>query len=294
MKNLSLLILAWVLPVCTLFSQVSINTDGSAPNGSAILDLKSESKGLLLPRMTILQRDAISDPAAGLMIFNLSTHEMNLFNGTNWLKMDGSIAPPWTCGDNLTDDRDGRVYHTVLINTQCWMKENLNIGEYKPAPYVQQTNNSTIEKYCFGNDTSLCHIYGGLYQWDEMMQYVTTSGAQGICPNGFHLPTTTEWEAIVTYLGGAYFTGGALKEAGTDHWAAPNTNASNSTGFTALPGGWGGPMGFIYVNYTGVYWTSSEVGTTVAHSRSMQATSSFLEYGEAIKTNSCSVRCLKN
>ena len=85
-----------------------------------------------------------------------------------------SITPPaFTCGTPLTDTRDGKIYNTVLIGTQCWFVQNLNIGT-KFIGSANQTNNGIIEKYCYNNDDANCAIYGGLYQWDEAMQYVTT------------------------------------------------------------------------------------------------------------------------
>jgi len=99
----------------------------------------------------------------------------------------GTSICPTNC-QPFTDARDGKTYNTVLIGTQCWMRENLNIGTRIDGSQ-NQTDNGTIEKYCYDDLESNCDIYGGLYQWDEAMQYVTTQGVQGICPAGWHLPT---------------------------------------------------------------------------------------------------------
>ena len=90
----------------------------------------------------------------------------------------------------ITDTRDGQEYSTVQIGSQCWMAENLNIGIMIPGANTMG-NNEEIEKYCYNNDESNCDIYGGLYQWNEMMQYTTTPGVQGICPTG--LAFTDRW-----------------------------------------------------------------------------------------------------
>jgi len=71
----------------------------------------------------------------------------------------------------------------------------------------------------------MCNVYGGLYQWDEAMQYSTTVGVQGICPTGWHLPADSEWTTLTTFLGGEIIAGGKMKEAGLAHWASPNTGA---------------------------------------------------------------------
>ena len=96
-----------------------------------------------------------------------------------------------TCPGMPTVEYGGQTYNTVLIGNQCWMKENLNIGTR--IDFSQdQTNNSIIEKYCYYDDELNCKKYGGLYQWSEMMQYTTIAGTQGICPDGWHLPTIDE------------------------------------------------------------------------------------------------------
>ena len=135
----------------------------------------------------------------------------------------------------------GQTYNTVQIGSQCWFKENLNVGTMIIGSQ-NQTDNGIIEKYCYDDLESNCDVYGGLYQWDEAMQYTTTEGVQGICPTGWHLPTDAELTTLTTYLGGGSIAGGKMKstgtlQAGTGLWAEPNTGATNSSGFTALPGG---------------------------------------------------------
>jgi len=83
----------------------------------------------------------------------------------------------------------------VMIGEQCWMAENLNIGEMIDGSQ-SMTENGIIEKYCYDNDPENCETYGGLYQWDEMMEYVTDTAVQGICPAGWHLHTDHEWKVL--------------------------------------------------------------------------------------------------
>ena len=101
----------------------------------------------------------------------------------------------------------GQTYGTILIGTQCWFKENLNVGN-KINYTINQTNNAIVEKYCYDNLESKCDVYGGLYQWNEMMQYSNTPGIQGICPFGWHLPTNQEWTILSNNLGGESVAGG--------------------------------------------------------------------------------------
>ena len=116
------------------------------------------------------------------------------------------------------------------------MAENLNFGTMIQGN-TEMADNNIIEKYCYDNSIANCDDYGGLYQWNEMMQYVITPGVQGLCPANWHVPADAEWTAVTNYLGGESVAGGKMKEAGTAHWNSPNTGATNESGFTGLPGG---------------------------------------------------------
>ncbi len=158
------------------------------------------------------------------------------------------------CPGIPTVEYEGQVYNTVQIGDQCWFKENLNVGTKINSTQsgFQQQDNDTIEKYCYNNDEANCDVYGGLYEWPEAMQYATTEGAQGICPVGWHIPTDNEWKILEGTVDSQYGVGdpewdyagfrgldagGNLKEEGTVHWIDPNEGATNSSGFTGLPGG---------------------------------------------------------
>ncbi|NCA75136.1 MAG: hypothetical protein EOM90_02270 [Alphaproteobacteria bacterium] len=204
-----------------------------------------------------------------------STTETGLFCGSYYARFlwaynncGGTVSPtiltqstmpcPTNC-QPFTDTRDGKTYNAVLIGTQCWMASNLNIGTRIDGS-LNQTNNQVIEKYCHNDLESNCDIYGGLYQWNEAMQYMITPGVQGICPTGWHLPSDEEWYVLTTFLGGENVAGGKMKETGTTHWASPNTGATNSSGFTALPvscrfntGGFSSSL-----TYDANLWSSSE------------------------------------
>ena len=104
----------------------------------------------------------------------------------------------------------GKDYNTVLISNQCWLKENLDIGTRLNGS-ANSLDNGIIEKYCYNNDPANCTTYGGLYQWEEAMQYVTTEGAKGICPTGWHLPTLAEFTTLNLTVSG---DGNSLKAIG--------------------------------------------------------------------------------
>lgn len=107
-----------------------------------------------------------------------------------------NVFSQFNCGDSLVDVRDGRKYATVQIGNQCWMAQNLNYGTMIIGK--DQTNNDIPEKFCYGNDTNNCLIYGGLYQWNEMMYYSQIPGSKGICPEGWHIPTNEEYTILVS------------------------------------------------------------------------------------------------
>jgi uncharacterized protein (TIGR02145 family) len=288
----------------SMFAQtgsVGINNDGSTPAASAMLDVSSTAKGFLPPRMTTAQRNAISSPVEGLVVFNTDDKALNIFNGTSW-----GLLNPVVCGQSFNDPRDGKVYPTVQIGDQCWMAKNLNIGA-KITGITEQSNNGVIEKYCYGDDDANCNTYGGLYQWAEMVQYlngatntatwspVPTGNVHGLCPTGWHIPSDAEWTTLTTYLGGESVAGGKLKEAGTTHWQTPNEGATNESGFTALPAGYRYNDGtFSNIGNFGYWWSSTENYTSSAWRRNVIYSYGIVYRIGSSKSYGFSVRCLRD
>jgi len=158
------------------------------------------------------------------------------------------------CGDSIIDIRDGKKYPTVLIGSQCWMQNNLNIGS-QILITEGFLNNGIIEKKCAGNDTSNCEVYGGLYEYEEAMNW--SFEIQGICPKGWHIPSVIEFQTLMDNLGGDSVAGIALKETGNNHWQTPN-NGTNSSGFTGLPGGWANHTWSYYLTTGADFVTTDE------------------------------------
>ncbi|MEI6900690.1 MAG: FISUMP domain-containing protein, partial [Bacteroidota bacterium] len=399
MKKISILILLVLVNYNLLFSQVAINNDGSAAATSAMLDVKSTSKGLLPPRMTHVQMNAIVSPANGLIVYCTDCGitgqgTLCLFMAETWYVFDANCLNPlapvagihlplplqivwnwnsvysatgykwnttndyatatdmvaattktetglncntdytrfawaysacgnstaltmnqttsaclFTCGQPITDSRDGKSYNTVQIGDQCWMAQNLNVGT-KITVTADQTNNSIIEKYCFADDDANCAIYGGLYQWNELMDYTSSSNSnpsarQGICPTGWHLPSDPEFCQMVSYLdetvncaGTEYLgadAGGNMKETGTTHWTNPNTGATNSSGFTALGGGirdYGGYFSFLK-DYA-FFWTATENSSNYAWTYPLHYTLAMVGRFSKNTNYGISGRCIKD
>ncbi len=241
---------------------VGIGTD--TPESSALLEVKSTDKGFLPPRMTEAQRDASSSAIAGLVVWctNCGTNgELQVYNGTAWTNMTGGAAA-YECGNDFTDARDSKTYSTVLIGTQCWMKENLN---YDQSAYG--------DDWCYYGDASYCDTYGRLYNWAAVMQGASASncipsGVQGVCPDGWHVPGDAEWmileEEVESTLGVNWNASGYRgTDAGknlktTSGWYASG-NGTDQYGFGALPGGLRGSTGiFKYLGEDGFWWSTSE------------------------------------
>jgi len=230
--------------------------------------------------------------------------------GTAYGNQLSFMTPAFSCGDTLTDTRDGQQYPTVQIGTQCWMAKNLNIGamvtdHFSGNLHTHCSNNGIIEKYCYNNDPANCAIYGGLYDWNEMMGYVTTSGVQGICPTGWHIPTDAEWCTLTTFLDATVNcntwgysgtnAGGKMKATGTTHWYSSNTGVTNSSGFTALGAGYRSYYGnFYFLSYNAYFWSSSETSSTSGISRYLHCYYATVGRYDYYKTYGFSVRCLRN
>jgi uncharacterized protein (TIGR02145 family) len=377
-------------------SQVGINTDGSQPSSSALLDVNSTSKGFLLPRMTYDERKMISNPAEGLMVYCTdcglnSSPVLSIFITGVWKILNDCAAPDssnsgvhqpfgqriiwkwhpvanaagykwsttnvystsidvgtdtskletglnfgttysryvwtygscgisvvsqltqttndyWTCGEPFTDTRDATEYQTVVISgeygSQCWMAENLNIGTMIDVSLEQISNGSIeiIEKYCYDNFDSLCGVYGGLYQWNEMMQYNPGEGIQGICPVGWHIPTHWEWCVLpvnVGYCTDCNLIGNTGCGAGLVLKSAPGLgvgwNGTNSSGFTALPAGDRTYLGWFYGLYMlAGFWSSSSYNSSEAWSMGLSSYDHGVSFYNSQKNMGYSVRCIKN
>ncbi len=199
----------------------------------------------------------------------------------------------FTCGEDFTDIRDGSVYATVQIGNRCWMAENLR---YLPE-VVGSGTSSQIEPhyYVYGyegadvaaaKDDSKYNTYGVLYNW---------SATQTACPDGWHVPSDDEWKQMTDFLGGAMLAGSKLKETGTTHWNSPNSDATNETGFTALPGGLRYiSNAFVDIGNYGYWWSATENNTNSAWIRIMYYDIPHVFKDYQNKASGLSVRCVSN
>jgi uncharacterized protein (TIGR02145 family) len=201
-----------------------------------------------------------------------------------------SFIPVFICGDDLIDPRDEQVYPTVQIGDQCWMAKNLNVG-VQVFSGVAPTNNGIIEKYCFNNQAANCGVYGGLYHWNEAMNYIPVEGFQGICPQGWHMPTDAEWIAMLTHVGDSASC--KLRITGTDYWTT-NDCATNETGFSALGAGRiNGISTYINLKANTYFWTSTQSAPDRSFQYSFFSTSVDLFKVSQPRGDGLSIRCIK-
>jgi uncharacterized protein (TIGR02145 family) len=196
-------------------------------------------------------------------------------------------------------DIEGHSYPVIQIGEQLWMGKNLRTATFSDGTPVLQVrdyedwSNLSQPAYCWYNNDSLnAGVFGGLYNY-----YAVESGK--LCPDGWHVPSDEDWIELESFLGGAELAGGALKESGTDHWKTPNAQASNESGFTALPGGYRSYTGpFNLMRIETFWWTTSERNwygsTNTVIYRNVQYDGQEVRRHVAEKANGFSVRCVKD
>jgi len=155
------------------------------------------------------------------------------------------------CNEIPAVDYYGKIYKTVQIGNQCWLRENLDVG-IRINWRTGQLDNEIIEKYCYNDSIENCNKYGGLYYWNEAVNYDTAQGAQGICPEGWHIPTLEEYQTLNANVDGS---ANALKTIGqgTDDGAGTNTS-----GFSVIFGGYQKLFGdFFAMGKETWFWSST-------------------------------------
>ena len=208
-------------------------------------------------------------------------------------KKDGSnpTLPP---NKNETVSYAGKEYNTVKIGGQTWLKENLDVGVYVASTntgsvHSDVSNNGIIEKYCYENNEANCATYGGLYDWNEAMQYVTTPGTKGICPTGWHIPTKAELETLMAAVGN---DGNKLKREDQGTGSGVGTNTS---GFSALLAGLRTNDGYFnYLGYFTLFWRATELNAATAYFMVLWFGGSDVNMNDISKEGGYSIRCLKD
>ena len=231
-------------------------------------------------------------PSTTYYVRAYATNSMGTSYGNEVSFTTSVFAPSFVCGTSTVSDADNNSYNTVQIGTQCWTQSNLKVSKYRNGDNIptglsnSAWENTTSGAYAiYNNDPVNDGLYGKLYN-----HYAATD-SRGLCPTGWHVPTDSEWNVLVKYLDPnadttcancmqSSIAGGSMKSTATQptpggwHNAA-NTGATNSSGFTGLPGGvrvWAGY--FLNLGFSGNWWSSSVALSDVAWQRN-------LDYGNA-------------
>lgn len=194
-----------------------------------------------------------------------------------------------SAGNGVTDI-EGNVYKSILLGKQEWMMDNLKVTKYKngqPVPHIQDStvwNAWENGAYVFyKNDTK----HGVLYNWMAVID------KRGVCPTGWHVPSGVEWDTLAKFLGGDEIAGGKMKAK--LHWEMPNTSATNTSSFHALPKGMYGVNGsFNNIGKNAYWWSSTEHGVSSAWGREIGFNEPALFAGHGDKRDGLSIRCIKD
>lgn len=246
----------------------------SLPNKNSIANFSVQN--------TIIDSLIATSPVIGRKTFT------NLPNITGNLLDLGSLVIERYCPETPTVLYAGKLYKTVKIGSQCWFKENLDVGT-RINGIQNQTYNGTIEKYCYNDSDANCDQYGGLYQWYEAMYEISTQGAQGICPNGWHIPTRAEFETLAATVG---WDGNILKAIGQGVGIGSGTNSS---GFSGLLAGYRNYNGnFLSLGQDAAFWSSTVYYGAFSNSIYMHHTASVISVYFDYQNYGLSVRCIKD
>lgn len=258
----------------------------------------------------IIKDSEDNNPAPGTVRFNPTTSDFEGWNGLQWVSLTGF---QYELGEMT--DQDGNTYPTVIIGTQEWMAKNLRATTFDNGDDISLIGNDAAGDAAWsaanygayavydtsgtGYQSFDVNEFGYLYNW-----YAVNDG-RGLCPTGWHEPTDGEWTTLIDYLDpvivdpnaiGIQSTvaGGPMKEAGTAHWNSPNTGATNSSGFTGLPGGNRVSLGtFNDLGSDGYWWSSTESGANAWY-RDLFYVNDVVFRFSVDKRLGFSVRCLRD
>lgn len=197
-------------------------------------------------------------------------------------------------------DVDGNEYSTIIIGDQEWMAENLRTTKYCNGDNIRNIRSNSEWRHPsvngeaaawahYNNDSLYETLYGKLYNW-----YVIAD-ERNVCPCGWHVPSHTEWEKLIDYLGGDSIAGGKMKSSGTQYWESPNANASNESGFSALPGGSRDfNATFDFKDQYGYWWVSTYIEGVSAWCHVLSYDNDEVTTYFFYKTSGLSIRCVKD
>ena len=292
-KSRITILTALLLFIVATFTQAQVGVGTSSPHASAKLEVSSTTKGFLPPRMTTAERNAITSPATGLVIFNTTTNSLETRKSTGWVSLSETfVALP-----------------TIVIGTQQWMRENLDVSFFRNGEAISYVSDpgsfsglTTPAWTWYDGSADNGAIYGKLYNW------YAVNDSRGLCPTGWHVPTSAEWSTLSTTLdpnpdatlslAGVYMKSARITSAGTPIWSVGS--ATNLSGFTGLPGGMVDISGSFGMGNYGYWWTSTsfylvpEVPESEVTIAVYLGSISYLVSSSFAKADGMSVRCIRD
>jgi uncharacterized protein (TIGR02145 family) len=218
-------------------------------------------------------------------------------------------SSPNVFNTNLTygsvSDTSGNSYKTIQIGSQKWMAENLRTSKYQNGDPIP--NNTNVDQWIGLTSGVWCHYqnnsqyecpYGKLYNW-----YVV-SDSRNVCPTGWHVPTNSDWQTLILSLdpnaditspvANSTTAGSSLKSTGLTYWSSPNSDATNVSGFSALPNGRLVGNTFNILTFVGYWWSSTPVNSTDAYNINMYSGSGNILPDQNENYNGLGIRCIKD
>ena len=284
----------------TALSSSVVKVESSSSVSKTVLSSsieKSKSSSSVTPKL--------SSSSSQIVILSSDSHEESSgssFSGWSWdVPKDARLNSEITYG-TMTDSRDGKTYKTVKIGNQTWMAENLNYDD-------SVTTESLIdESWCYNNVAANCDVAGRLYSWRAAIDIektscgngsicLTTLPVQGICPEGWHLPDSTEWNTLFAAVGGASTAGKMLRSQGgwNGDYDGSIVKGIDAYGFSALPAGHRYSNGFFSdEGRCARFWSASEEDYSNAYYVSLITSNEYVALDSYVKSKGHSVRCLKD
>jgi uncharacterized protein (TIGR02145 family) len=286
-------------------SNVSFVITYSGGNGGSYSEQSTSSTGVV--GLTATLQTGSFATGNGSLTFTVSGTPSSVGNALFSLTIAGQVCsisiavqaqPTNGYGANITD-KEGNSYKTVYIGTQQWMAENLKVSKYSDGTAIPNITNNTqwLELSSgawsyYNNDVANNAKYGKLYNWYVVSK--NTNGNKNVCPTGWHVPTYNEWTVLTGYLGGESVAGGKMKEVGTTSWNSPNTDATNTSLFSALPGGGRYEQGASDIGKTTGWWSSPEPNTFNVYVLGLDSNSGGVSIYMTANVYGKSVRCLRD
>ena len=270
------------------------SSSGISSGSSSSSDLSSSANGSSSSAKTV---SSSSSAVASSSSAETISSSSSLAVSSSSAKAAWNYLNPNITYGKITDPRDGQVYKTVVIGTQTWMAENLNYADSIAMPNLKEIS------WCYNNSMDSCAKYGRLYTWTAAMDiarsYQSATAAavisvphQGVCPTGWHLPDTTEWNDLEAAVGGESTAGTVLKSTGG--WQ-DSGNGTDAYGFSALPAGYRSHFGGFYnAGYGAYFWSATEYDAGNAYRRYLNYDVADMYTYNNDKYNAFSVRCVKD